>query len=613
MKRNIIDLNILASKAIHFEKWFAGLLLVGLLLIASSCDKFFEKAPGVDVTKDTIFSTAARATYYLCSLYNKLPDGYFYNWTDAETQRISGTMLASCSEQAESGWSSAGSQLYNTGSISQFTDESVMDPKWKIRWPIIYRARWFLDNIDNIKTATDDQRSMMRGEARFIIALHYFEFMIKYGGVPWLSHKLDFSTDDYKNLPRMPLAQMVDSIDKLCVDALNEPGLPASRIDAEFGRATKAAVLTLRARLWLFAARPLFNADKPYMNMDDPANNDLIYMGNYDAGRWQKAADCAKAAIDYCEANGYALHYSTTGDPSLSYQEATRDVNNNKELIFVSANRSWSIKSLYPCYESPNVVAMGVADGCTVCPTQNIVDRYLMKNGKPQNDPTSNFDPSNPYANLDPRFYATIAQNLSKWGSRTVELWNNRTGGNAVGVDFGFHRRDLSVSKTGYLLRKFCLESVSATTNGNNYAIWPYMRLADLYLMYAEALNEAQGPKPDCFTYLDKVRARAGMPDVDNTITSKDSLREVILREREIELAMEDIHYYDVKSLKRGNILGEPVYGIDIRRVGSSAPYTYTYTKEKLEDRFWADYWYLWPIPNFDMIRSKALVQNPGW
>ncbi|HAZ02575.1 MAG: hypothetical protein A2W90_07855 [Bacteroidetes bacterium GWF2_42_66] len=607
MKRITINIDILAAKVNPVGKWFAGLFLTGLLFVTVSCDNYFEKAPGVDVTQDTIFSTYDRAKLYVLALYEKVPNGYFRTWNDNETSRISGTMLASCSEQAESGWGSSASHKYNTGAISQYETEAILEAKWVINWPFIYRASWFLDNADNIKVATAEQKSELKAEARFLKAMYYFEFMIRYGGLPWLTHKLDYKSDEFKSVPRLPLVQMVDSIDNLLVKTLNEPGLPNTRPDQEFGRVTKATVLFLRARLWLFAARPLFNASKPYMDMPDAKDNNLICMGSYDANRWQKAADAAKALIDFCEANGYQL-LTDPANPSLAYQKATRDAYSNKELIFVPSSRGWSIKMLFPTYESPNVTYSGVADGNAVLPTQNLVDRYLMKNGKAQDDPASGFDPNNPYVNLDPRFYATIAENGSKWNTRTVETWNNRTGGSALGVDFGYHCRDLSSCKTGYLTRKFCLESLS-NGSANSTAIWPYMRLADAYLMYAEALNEAKGPQPDCFTSLNKVRDRAGIPGVSG-VSSKEELREIIIRERDVEFALEDIHYFDVKHLKRGYILGQPVYGMDIRKKPDG---TFTYTREKIEDRFWSDFWYLWPIPYNDMIRSQALVQNPGW
>ncbi|MEI7421485.1 MAG: RagB/SusD family nutrient uptake outer membrane protein [Prolixibacteraceae bacterium] len=607
MKSKILHKKSLASKAKSIGRWFAGFFLLSYLLTTGSCQSYFEKAPGVDVTQDTIFSTYDRAKLFVLGLYDKVPDGYFYSWADAETQRIMGTMLAACSEQAESGYGAAGSQSYNIGAVSSFDAEALQEAKWQTRWPFIYRACWFIDNADNIKTATPNQRSELKAEARFIKAMHYFEFMIRFGGLPWLTHKLDYATDDYKTIPRLPLAQMVDSIDNLLVKTLAETGLPASRPDQEFGRVTRATVLFLRARLWIFAARPLFNAAKPYMDMADPKTNNLICMGNYDVTRWQKAADAAKATIDFCEANGYQLYTDAT-NPSLAYQKATRDALGNKELILVPSRRGWGIKTLFPTYESPFVTQAGVADGNNVLPTQNLVDRYLMKNGKAQDDPTSGFDPNNPYVNLDPRFYATIAQNGSKWNTRTVETWNNRTGGSTVGVDFGFHRRDLATSRTGYLLRKYCDEILS-NGSANSTAIYPYMRLSDAYLMYAEALNEAQGPQPDCFTNINKVRARAGMPNVSG-ISSKDALRDIIIRERDVEFALEDIHYFDIKHLKLGNLLGLPIYGVDIRKKSDG---TFTYAREKVEDRYWKDNWYLWPIPYNDMIRSQALVQNPGW
>lgn len=610
MKYTILHKDNMLLTVKLIRKYLVMIVFAIIALSSVSCNDYFEKAPGVDVTQDTLFSSVDRATLYLLSLYDKVPDGYFYSWTDNETQRISGTMLSTCTDQAESGWSSAGSHQYNTGAITQYSGENLMETKWQIRWPYVYRSLWFIQNVDNIKSGTDNQKSMLKAEARFLLAMNYFEFFIRYGGMPWLSQKLDYHTNDYTTVPRLPLRQMVDSIDHLLVKTLAEPGLPVSRPDQEFGRVTKAAVLFLRARLWLFAARPLFNSATPYMPMSDAANNNLICMGDTDPTRWQKAADAAKALIDFCEQTGVHELLVDSANPSLAYQRATRDAVNNKELIFVPSRRGWGIKSLFPTFESPLVVSMGVADGNSVLPTQNLVDRYLVKTtGKPQNDPASGFNAADPYKNLDPRFYATIAENGSKWNTRTVELWNNRTGGSALGADFGFHRRDLSISKTGYLLRKFCQENLT-NSSGNSTAIWPYMRLADGYLMYAEALNEAKGPSADCYKYLNKVRSRAGMPDVA-AIASKEEMREVIIRERDVELALEDIHFFDVKHLKRGKAtFGEPIYGVDIRKKPDGS---FTYTKEKIEDRFWADSWYLHPIPYFEMIRSKALVQNPGW
>lgn len=609
--------NVLLTLFLPIQQWLLTgqkKLLAALFILfmggsVISCNDYFEKAPGVDVTEDTLFSSVDRATLYLLSLYNKVPDGYFYNWSDNELARISGTMLAACTDQAESGWASAGSQQYNTGAITQYTGEQIMEAKWQVRWPFIYRSRWFIDNVDRIKTGTEQQKSMLKAEARFLLAMHYFELFIRYGGVPWLSRKLDYNSTDYTLVPRLPLAQMADSIDHLLVKTLAEPGLPNTRPNQEFGRVTRSAVLFLRARLWLFAARPLFNSATPYLAMADPKDNNLICMGNEDPDRWKKAADAAKALIDFCEQTGAHELLTDSANPSLAYQKATRDAQDNKELIFVPSRRGWSIKSIFPTFESPLVTSIGVSDGNAVLPTQNLVDTYLMRTtGKPQNDPASGFNPNNPYQDLDPRFYATIAQNGSKWNTRTVETWHNRTGGATLGIDFGYHRRDLSTSKTGYLLRKFCQENLS-NGSANSTAIWPYMRLADGYLMYAEALNEFQGPSPDCFKYLNKVRERAGMPQVTSA-SSKAELRSILWRERDVELALEDIRYFDLKHLKRGAVLGEAVYGMDIRKNPDGS---FSYTREKIEDRYWNDAWYLHPIPYFEMIRAKALVQNPGW
>lgn len=224
----------------------------------------------------------------------------------------------------------------------------------------------------------------------------------------------------------------------------------------------------------------------------------------------------------------------------------------------------------------------------------------MQATGKAQSDPTSGFDPTNPYVGLDPRFYSTICEHLSLWNGKVIEQWNNRDG-----INWGQYRSNLARQRTGYFLRKFMYESGSG-----NDQIWPYMRLADVYLMYAEALNEAQGPQTDCYTYLNLVRNRAVMPSITEGKT-KEELREIILHEREIELVFEDQNFLDYRRLKRGYKIGNTVYGIDIRKDLITG--TYTYTKEKLEDRVWKDNWYLDPFPQYEIDKKQGLIQNPGW
>ncbi|HEU0227310.1 MAG TPA: RagB/SusD family nutrient uptake outer membrane protein, partial [Arachidicoccus soli] len=242
-------------------------------------------------------------------------------------------------------------------------------------------------------------------------------------------------------------------------------------------------------------------------------------------------------------------------------------------------------------------------------PLQNLVDDYEMNNGKSITDPTSGYDPTHPYDNRDPRFYATILYNGAPYRSSTVETYT------PGGKDSKDGPSNWNTSKTGYYLKKF-MDDNNPIDNPWSVAgnqPWIYMRYAEILLDYAEAQNEAVGPDGTVYNAINSIRARASvnMPPLPSGL-SQAQMRIAIRNERRVELAFEEQRFYDVRRWKIADSTENvPAYGISINKSGN----TFTYNKiialdgRKFEDK---EYWL--PIPRAEIQASNnQLEQNSGY
>jgi hypothetical protein len=216
-----------------------------------------------------------------------------------------------------------------------------------------------------------------------------------------------------------------------------------------------------------------------------------------------------------------------------------------------------------------------------------------------------------PYTGRDPRLAATVFVGGEKFNNATVlESW---VGGNAGP---GLFR----ASKTGYYLKKYINQSLDLNANATAPKIWSVMRLGEFYLFYAEAMNEAYGPevKPTGYTLsaldaLNRIRTRAGMPSIAAGI-SKADLTSKIRRERQVELAFEDVRYWDLRRWKVAeNYLNSDIYGVEITKNATTNAFTYA-TKVVEKRVFDATKMYLHPIPQTEINKAQGvLIQNPNW
>jgi hypothetical protein len=243
------------------------------------------------------------------------------------------------------------------------------------------------------------------------------------------------------------------------------------------------------------------------------------------------------------------------------------------------------------------------------CPSQNLVDGYEMTNGKAITEPTSGYDPLNPYLNRDPRLAQTILTNNTLWNDSTVKAYIG-------GVD-GIGKT--SSTTTGYFLKKFVQEKVQLPTAKTASHVWHIFRYGEVLLNYTEAMNEAFGPdvvpagfKLSSVAAINLIRNRTGvgMPNVPTGL-SQAVFRDKIRAERRVELAFEGHRFWDVRRwMIADQTENAPLRGMRITKTGN----TFSYEVVKVEDRkFTAPAMYRYPVPYSELVKYGSWTQTTGW
>lgn len=558
-------------------KFFSYIYISAAISIAftlSSCNGFLDREEDSFIDKTATFDSYNRTKEYLTYAYSLLPEGL--NRFSREA------LLASATDDAEFAIESAEIQQLNNGSWNALNNP---DDVWNRYFSGISKCCTLLENTNHVNldiSRLDPDKQveyanslkdirMWRAEARFLRAYFHFELLKRYGPIPIVTSTLSIN-GNYENTPRPTMKEVVDFIAKECDIAADTLELtPWRNVNDAFGRATKGAALALKSRLLLYAASPL------YVDFGDTneANKPT------DIAMWKSAADAAKAVIDL---NQYEL--------ASSYGDLFKNDFQNKEYIFVrryAANSDFE-KSNFP-------VSFGGKGGTN--PSQNLVDDYEMLDGTPfdWNDPAK---AAQPFENRDARLGATILMNMAPFKGKKVATYPE-------GADAS---PNPNATKTGYYLRKFLNEDVNIQTGGSSSGhVVPLFRLAEIYLNYAEALNECDPTNPDIALYLNKVRNRASLPNV--SALSQEQMRAVIQHERRVELAFEEHRSWDVRRWKiASSTLGAPLMGVQIERKPLGG---YTYMPVKVEQRVFQPKMYWYPIPQSEVLKLKQWKQNNGW
>lgn len=549
-------------------------VLLSLLLF--SCDKdFLERAPDLNLDEEAVFTVFENAQRFQADIYSHLTNGF------NRVGNFQPVPMSSAADESDSYMGYHGTQPLNNGSYEGI-DVQLFNYYGGIR-----KANIFLSKLDIIPFPNESIRNAMVGEVYFLRAFYFFEIIKRFGGMPILKEIL-MPGDDLM-LPRNTYSESVEAILDDCEQAIGL--LPANRPDNELGRITKGAAMALKARVLLYAASPQWDHEITTLN------------------KWQLAADAALAVIDLTDEDGnrvYELYNNGNGADDYEKLFFTRRNQGNREVIFHL--HAAPINFDHPQHSVWAPKGDGFQGAGAVAPTQNFVDLFEMDNGQLIHEPGSGYDPGNPYQNRDPRFYKTILYNGALWQGTEVETFLSPDLDPAKN---GKHRRNLSeYTSTGYYVRKYMPEEVRHSTSVTAYRNWIFFRLAEMYLNYAEALNEAQGPVAEVYEALNHVRSRSGVVNLPQGL-NQNEMRERIINERAIELSFEEHRWWDARRwLKASEWFNGEMYQMYIEKDETGQ---LTYSKVPFEIRIFREYMNLYPIPISEMNKNPELHQNPGW
>lgn len=567
-------------------------------LLFQSCEKmmgdYLDKAPGVDVTEDTIFSSKVQVETFITGTYRYGIHSIFPRSEATYTGSDYGIPIACCTDEAEAANTWVNQQVYNNANVTIDNVQGAIDYRFNIRFQAIRRANILSQRIDAVPGLDPTYINQVKGEARFIRALNYFEMFKRYGGVSIIDKKFEL-TDNFM-VPRSTIKEVVDFIVSDCDEAIKN--LPEVYNADMRGRATKGAALLLKAKTLLYAASPLFNNGTPYLNMADPSNNTLICYGDYDVNRWKLAANAAKAVIDWAPAGGISLITDQGIDKNYRYVFEHCD---NSEIIL--ANKStgqmgiweWPWTGMLPGPFCSWTWYMGYSM------TFNFLTKYEKQDGTPQTwDPVGGNDLITKYKELDRRFNQSVAVVGSYWNTDNT-IVNSYVGGNQNSGNIG-----------GEWILKFIPPSLNQTSSQYAMPNDIIFRLGEAYLDYAEALNESDGPVADAYAAINIIRERSGQPDLPTGL-SQDQFRDRVRNERAIELFDEDQRFWDIMrwqiAEQDGVMLGS-FYGLKVYP-NPTAP-NFRYEVYKFESRSFNRNEYLLPFLRSEVLKGY-LIQNPGW
>lgn len=570
--------------------FFIAVLLTGAMACTKSDSFLDNKTSALD--EQAVFSDSARTMGFLTRIYADM--GYSFNkgrWSShGNTEQATDD-----AEYAYSGVTQGAVVLYS-GSISPINYAGgVLNDFWNTPWVDIRRVNLLLSKLPSTPLSSDMQKRV-KGEARFLRAWFYHLLLINYGGVPLIGDNV-YGIEDVINVPRASWAECVSYL----VKELDEAGqlVPATNNDynaVDYGRITKGACMGLKSRILLYAASPLFNGGSI---ATDPDVAKVVSYPAYDVKYWQAAAD---AAQDLINSGYYTLSLDNTTRPGFGfYNVFLQRVNPEYILGFYRANN----KDIELFYNPPTRGGQKNSQ-----PSQNLVDAFPMRNGRSITDPTSGYNPANPYVNRDPRFNYSIIFNESKYA--------NSSGSQAQVLTYeGSGSDGFPATTTGYYSRKMCDSTVAQNSSGTTQRAWPLIRYAEILLNYAEAINET-GQTQLAYPKLIDLRKRAGIDaGTDGMYGMKQNMtvqemRNFIQNERRIELAFEDHRWNDIRRWKIAMVTNN-AYN-KVMRIVKNSNGTYTYNlQESVRRHNFRPEMYLLPIPNDEIRKMPAMVQNPGW
>ena len=562
--------------------------LIILPFILASCKKnILDITPQDRVAETAVWSDENLIKAYQNELYNAIPHGFYIH------------MYSKYTDESYNSAPCCGADVFK---LNSFTPDNIGGAGggdfwggymyyWNQAYTYVRKVDVFLEKMSAAGALQFNDKARLVAEAKFLRAFIYFNLAERYGGVSIVTQSYNLADVGTVKFKRNTFDECVSFIQKDITDAL--PDLPVRYLasDAGFGRATKDACYALTSRLLLYAASALFNP-------------------THDNQKWQKAADAAAVFVNNAD-RGYSLYpdYRKLFNQPSGFGQS--------EYIFA---RNFTTTNGHQAPMNNLGRRYGAYGGWWASngPSQNLVDDYDMVSGEPAFtwsgniqtvNPASGYDPAHPYWNRDPRFNASIIHDSTVYHGDLFEMWISGTDPTRFGYDS--YKQSSDNPRGGYILKKFMPDDGPLNWQTTYTIPWPYFRLAEIYLNYAEAMYEL-GDENTCRTFISKVRARVGLPAMPLSVTGPD-LRQRLYNERRVELAFEAHRFFDIRRWKIANVIeNRPVRGMDI--IKNLATGTTVYTPVTLlQKNPYLDKMNLLPVETAEIQRNPDLIQTTGW
>lgn len=647
------------------------LLLTGCVSLAlgtslSSCQDYLDKEPDSTVSADDAFANFRNFQGFVEEIYNCIPDkekcNYCPSWNWGDDEIFNPEADNRMTHQVDLGnfraWESTGNWLKRDGSSTSTNkfDHGI----WNHAWYCIRKCNLGLQNIDKFVTGSAEEKKLIEGQLYFFRAWWHEEMMEYFGGMPYVDTFLGDNAEQ-----RLPRLSYQECADRAAADFRKAADLlPINWDKTSAGLATqgknelrinKIMALGYLGKTYLWAASPLMKNGA----QTGASKNGKTY--DYDQEYAKKAAEAFGELLSLVEAGQtqYALAEFKYSD--IYNHEKSADANSCFSDIFYTKKQNWkmpgTVEAIFrgPSADfngsnwntskvfGPKVQKVVAHDNVIHQPTANLVEAYGMANGEPiylvENgqyvlNPKSGFDPEHPFKNRDPRFYHDIVFDGFKYLNGTpgqyadLQYCQLYTGGNMRPV--------ANASRTGYFIQKLVPHTCNEVDKDYDWGsalhcYLPYMRLADIYLMYAEACAAFGGASGKSSNFgktaedaINTLRDRCGAGHVaPEFVADNHKFMDEVRREREVELSFEGFRFCD---LQRWLLLTEAPYNQKFSQEFDRVESADFYTKNDPKDAQVANYrrkliltrnfdakHYWFPLPIKETQISSEFRQNPGW
>lgn len=639
------------------------IICVAATMCLTACGDWLDVVPDGIATLDMAFNSRTQALKYLATCYSYMPK----NGGSGDPATLGGDDI----------WTRNTSHFSHRFSLAGLDisegRQNATDPVFG-RWASMYEAlrvcNTFLENVDLVPDLPAWEREQWAAEAKVLKAYYHFSLVQMYGPVPLVRENMPVDADVYSvKVERAPVDECFGYIVQLLDEACEGDMLPTIILDpaTDYGHITKPIALSLKAKVLVTAASPLFNG-----------NNDQATLRNHDGTplfdaafkpeKWEAAVTACREAIDICQEAGLMLYkfedaanrYTDTTVLDVTLRNAF-NLRSNSEIIWANTqmisipSSGGMIHASMPIL-NPDYINSGDISKWLGMPIK-IAEMFYTENGVPlEEDKTRRVGDLynlrtaqaadklyvrqgrttvDMHFDREPRFYAWVGFDGGVWFG--AGQYNDKDASSLRYLGFKVGETDGSQGQgnwTGYIPKKFIPYEAQVNAINNisspSYA-WPIMRLSDLYLLYAEAINEAEGPSgansADLFRYLDLVRDRAGLKGVKESwdaytnnqkYTTQVGMREIIQKERLIELSFEGHRFWDIRRWKTAPTeYHTPLQGwnMEVSTIDGTEEEVnrLMYQPQLLLEQKFGVRDYFWPIRTSDIEVNPNLVQNIGW